>query len=234
MKYSTINYDSNRPMPNVVKAPTNSDIGVAIKVWKDGQEIDAGLSVNGISAASTRNGWQLFELSTDSGFGRVDYDVRAVKEASAYAEIEDMCLTGNSTPRDKTSNLSPWDLYDTTLADKRLYAKDVKNYETIAIISTSTQVSSTVVPLENTGFHFGDSVYYPIDGMWCLRVGSEYIPSYEYMEVSSSVPVRAQLKMPAHSDISVILNLNVDSGDGFNDNYKLTVVGENENAIEVK
>lgn len=40
--------------------------------------------------------------------------------------------------------------------------------------------------------------------------------------------------MPAHSDVSAILNLNVDSGDGFNDNYKLTVVGENENTIEVK
>lgn len=155
MKYSTINYDSNRPMPNVVKAPTNSDIGVAIKVWKDGQEIDADVSVDGLSASSTRNGWQLFDLSTDSGFGRVDYDVMALKEASAYADIDDMCLTGNSTPRDKTSNLSPWDLYDTTLADKRLYAKDVKNYETLAIISTSTQVSSFVLPLENTGFHFG-------------------------------------------------------------------------------
>ena len=110
----------------------------------------------------------------------------------------------------------------------------MKNYETIAIISTSTKVSSTVVPLENTGFHFGDSVYYPIDGMWCLRVGAEYVPSYEYFDVSSSTPVRVQLKMPAHSNVSAILNLNVDSGDGFNDIYKLTVVGENENTIEVK
>lgn len=234
MKYSAINYDSNRPMPNVVKSPTNSDIGVAIKVWKDGQEIDADISVDGLSAASTRNGWQLFDLSTDSAFGRAEYDVRAVKEASAYAEIEDMFLTGNSTPRYKTQNLTPWDLYDTPLAEKRLYARDVKNYETIAIISTSTQVSSFVVPFENTGFNFGNVYYYPVDGMWCIRLGTEYIPSYEYMDISSSVPVRAQIMEPAHSSISAILNLNVDSGDGLNDIYKLTVVGENENTIEVK
>lgn len=53
MKYSTINYDSNRPILNVVKAPLNSDIGVAIKVWKDGQLLDTDLSVDGLSATSS-------------------------------------------------------------------------------------------------------------------------------------------------------------------------------------
>lgn len=40
--------------------------------------------------------------------------------------------------------------------------------------------------------------------------------------------------MPAHSDVSVVLNLNVDSGDGFDDNFKLAVVQEDNNTIEVK
>ena len=175
------------------------------------------------------------ELSTGSSLGRTEYDVKAVKEASVYADIQETCLSGNSTPRDKTSNLTPWNLYDTSLADKRLYAKDVVHYETVATISTSTQVSSFVIPFENTGISFSNGVYYyPVDGMWCLRVGSEYVPSQEYFDVSSSVPVRAQLKMPAHSDVSVVLNLNVDSGDGFDGNFKLAVVQEDNNTIVMK
>lgn len=128
MKYSTINYDSNRPMPNLVKAPLNSDIGVAIKVWKDGQLLDTDLSVGGISATSTRNGWKLFDLSTSSDYGRKEYEVRAFQEATAYADIEDTSLTGNTLSRDTSKNMFPFNLNDTILAGKTLYAKDVKLY----------------------------------------------------------------------------------------------------------
>ena len=40
--------------------------------------------------------------------------------------------------------------------------------------------------------------------------------------------------MPAHSGVSVVLNLNVDSGDGFDGSFKLAVVQEDSNTIEVK
>jgi hypothetical protein len=89
MKYSTINYDSNRPIPNVVKAPLNSDIGVAIKVWKDGQLLDADLSVDGLSATSTRNGWKLFDLSTGSDYGRKEYEVRAFNDIYKLTVVEE-------------------------------------------------------------------------------------------------------------------------------------------------
>lgn len=146
MKYSTINYDSNRPIPNVVKAPLNSDIGVAIKVWKDGQLLDTDLSVDGLSATSTRNGWKLFDLSTDSDYGRKEYEVRAFQEATAYTDIEDTELTGNSTSRDVTKNMFPFNLNDTSLAGKMLYAKDVKLYQTDAVISTAASISSFTLP----------------------------------------------------------------------------------------
>lgn len=55
-----------------------------------------------------------------------------------------------------------------------------------------------------------------------------------YIVVDSDTKSRAQIKMPAHYDVSIILKMKVDSGDGFNDIYKLTVVEENENRIEVK
>ena len=55
-----------------------------------------------------------------------------------------------------------------------------------------------------------------------------------YIVVDSETKSRTQMKMPAYSDVSIILKMKVDSGDGFNDIYKLAVVEENENAIEVK
>jgi hypothetical protein len=148
MKYSTINYDSNRPTQNVVKAPLNSDIGVAIKVWKDGQLLDTNLSVDGLSATSTRNGWQLFDLSTGSDQGRKEYKVRAFQEATAHADIENTFLSGNPLSRDRTVNMWPFNLNDTNLAGKTIYAKDVKLYETETVISTATSLSSFTLPYD--------------------------------------------------------------------------------------
>lgn len=167
MKYSTINYDSNRPIPNVVKAPLNSDIGVAIKVWKDGQLLDTDLSVDGLSATSTRNGWKLFDLSTGSDYGRKEYEVRAFNEATIYADIEDTCLTGNTTARDVTKNMWPFDLNETELAGKTIRAQDVKLYETEALISTATTISSFTVPYEQTGIKVGSMTLVPTDEGWC-------------------------------------------------------------------
>lgn len=87
MKYSTINYNLNTPMPKVVKAPLNSDIGVAIKVWKDGQLLDTDLSVDGLSATSTRNGWQLFELSSGSTPCFTKHEVAYEKENTYLSAV---------------------------------------------------------------------------------------------------------------------------------------------------
>ena len=234
MKYSTINYDSNRPIPNVVKAPLNSDIGVAIKVWKDGQLLDTDLSVDGLSATSTRNGWQLFELSTGSDYGRKEYEVRAFNQATSYADIEDTELTGNTYTRDRVTNLWPFDLNDTELAGKTIRAKDVKLYETEALISTATTLSSFTIQEENTGVYVGGLTLVPKEDGWCLKQGNDWVVVSSYIVVGSDTKSRAHFRMPANSDISVTLKLKVDSGDGFNDIYNLTVVEENENTIEVK
>lgn len=234
MKYSTINYDSNRPIPNLVKAPLNSDIGVAIKVWKDGEQIEIPLSVGGLSATSTRNGWQLFDLSTDSDYGRKEYEVRAFQEATAYADIEDTSLTGNTTSRDVTKNLFPFNLNDTSLAGKTVRGEDVKLYETEAVISTATGISSFTVPYEQTGIKLGGMILTPREEGWCVQQGGQWLVISSYIVVDSDTKSRAQIKMPAHSNASITLKMKVDSGDGFNDIYKLAVVEENENTIEVK
>ena len=47
MKYSTLEYDMNRPSIKVINVPLDSDYGVAVKVFKDGQLIETNLSVGG-------------------------------------------------------------------------------------------------------------------------------------------------------------------------------------------
>lgn len=66
MKYSTLEYDMNRPSIKVINVPLDSDYGVAVKVFKDGQLIQPSLSVGGEQATGTRADWQLFELSSGS------------------------------------------------------------------------------------------------------------------------------------------------------------------------
>ena len=66
MKYKTLEYNMNYPCLKKVVEPLESTYGLAIKVWKDNSIVDAGISVGGLSATSTKNGWQLFELSSGS------------------------------------------------------------------------------------------------------------------------------------------------------------------------
>lgn len=69
MKYATIEYDFNRPTNKVLTEPLNSDYGVAVKVYKDGQLVDADLSVDGVACEEGIDGWKLCELSTNSEEG---------------------------------------------------------------------------------------------------------------------------------------------------------------------
>ena len=66
MKYATIEYDFNRPSNKVLKEPLDSDYGIAVRILKDGELVEGDLSVDGISATTTTDTWQLFDLSTGS------------------------------------------------------------------------------------------------------------------------------------------------------------------------
>jgi hypothetical protein len=66
MKYATIEYDFNRPTNNVLTEPLDSDYGIAVRCWRDGNIVDSEISVGGISATTTTDTWQLFDLSTGS------------------------------------------------------------------------------------------------------------------------------------------------------------------------
>lgn len=48
MKYATIEYDFNRPSNKVLTEPLDSDYGIAVRCWKDGEIQDSDISVGGI------------------------------------------------------------------------------------------------------------------------------------------------------------------------------------------
>lgn len=69
MKYKALTFDANKPIPQQITEPLNSDYGVAVKVYKDGQLVDADLTVDGVACEEGFGGWKLCELSTNSEEG---------------------------------------------------------------------------------------------------------------------------------------------------------------------
>ena len=53
MKYATIEYDFNRPSNKVLTEPLDSDYGIAVRCWRDGNIVDSEISVGGTSATAT-------------------------------------------------------------------------------------------------------------------------------------------------------------------------------------
>ena len=75
MKYYKLEYDMNRPSTKCLPVPTNSDYGVAVKVYRDGELVNGDLSVGGLSA-TTKGDWKLVDLSSGSTEGIGELDVR--------------------------------------------------------------------------------------------------------------------------------------------------------------
>jgi hypothetical protein len=88
MKYATIEYDFNRPTNKVLTEPLDSDYGIAVRCWKDGEIQEYDISVGGISATTTSDTWQLFELSTGSTPCTKNYTVGMDKADTFNEEIE--------------------------------------------------------------------------------------------------------------------------------------------------
>ena len=84
MKYSTLEYDMNRPSIKVINVPLDSDYGVAVKVFKDGQLIQPNLSVGGYTPTGTRADWQLFELSSGSEPCKKLMEVQAAEVSGSH------------------------------------------------------------------------------------------------------------------------------------------------------
>lgn len=87
MKYQTIVFDINKPTLKQVKVPLESDYGVAVKVYKDGQPVSADLSVGSVACTEGPNGWKLAELSSGNTPTTKYLPVEASKAPSMSASV---------------------------------------------------------------------------------------------------------------------------------------------------
>ena len=78
MKVQTIKYDVDKPTPQQITVPLNSDYSLGVKVYKDGEQIELKsnqLSVDGEVATGQENSYNIFELSSGSDVGMKQLDV---------------------------------------------------------------------------------------------------------------------------------------------------------------
>lgn len=102
MKYFTIDHDMNRPMPNQINVPLNSEYGIGVRVFKNEQPIELGmdeLSVNGMSAVTQVGGYNLYELSSGDVQTMKTVDVDVTKAPTLYKEFNPVGEAVNTTSR---------------------------------------------------------------------------------------------------------------------------------------
>lgn len=75
MKVQVIVYDANKPIPRQIVVPTNSEYAIGIKVTKDGNVIDNGLTVGGVEPTNTIGDYSIFYLSSDSTEGMKQFEL---------------------------------------------------------------------------------------------------------------------------------------------------------------
>ena len=99
MNIQTIEYDARMPVQKQITVPTNSDFAVGIKVYRDGKEVDVKrheLSVNGQIASDQRNGYNIFELSSNGDVGMTSLDVDV--QSGIYGQVSNEKEQINARP----------------------------------------------------------------------------------------------------------------------------------------
>ena len=102
MKYKTITFDANRPVAKQITEPLDSDYGIAVKVYKDGEPISADLSVDGAACTYGPDGWHLAELSSGNVETMKIVDVDVAKDPTINKEINPIGEAVNTSSRTKT------------------------------------------------------------------------------------------------------------------------------------
>lgn len=69
MKYQILEYNANQPIMKQLTVPLESEFGIAVKVTKDGEQLElssSDVTVGGIQASDVRGGYVLADLSSGS------------------------------------------------------------------------------------------------------------------------------------------------------------------------
>lgn len=90
--YITVDYDINQPSNKVVTVPIDSDYNLAVRVFKDGEQVELSgteLLVDEQPATEVVNGYSLFDLSTGSTACTKELGVEVNKVSGEIYEYED-------------------------------------------------------------------------------------------------------------------------------------------------
>ena len=80
MQYKTVTFDANFPTPQQITEPLDSDYGIAVKVYKDNEPVDASkVKIGDNTGTEGSDGWKFFELSSDSNEGMKTVEVEVTE-----------------------------------------------------------------------------------------------------------------------------------------------------------
>lgn len=232
MKYKALTFDTNRPIPQQITEPLNSDYGVAVKVYKDEQLVDADLSVDGVACVEGFDGWKLCDLSTNSEEGTKKIIVAVDKQPTTYAELDTTKTMTGTNPIPLPVNTS-FDVIVFAQELPELVGKTI-NFKDFSfdISATLTDARGTTYPeFNNTNkrIYTSDSNFYYITGDGFLLNGT-YYQSITLGEQSKFV---AQTKVQGSYTVVFDIDFKVDSKDGLTASFPLYVQQKNMNYFKI-
>ena len=203
MKYYTLEYDMNRPSVKQLNVPTDSDYGVAVKVYRNGELVDGDISVGGLSATEGSGDWQLVKLESGSTATTEKLDVDFHKASTLEGDFTGEVSAKNtrSQPQQKAFTLPLSDFLD---KDLTITPRDINlellqkrtagvNEEYGDFADTSTQYAKVNSLLTFTGTPYSTNLYCSLvntndgaDGKFTLLVQQD---DKGYIEVKKEEPV---------------------------------------------
>lgn len=256
MKYYKLEYDMNRPSVRQLNVPTDSDYGVAVKVYRNGELLDGDISVGGLSATEGSGDWQLVKLESGSTATTGKLDVDFHKPSTLEGDFTGEISAENSKTRPKNvavaipiSALCDSDL---TITPKDINLELFQKREAAIgeeygdFTDISTQFAKVNSLLTFTGTPYSTNLYCSLG----TPAGTGYIP-YTWMyfkagegNVSDSDPKTiphdtgkiylASLYMVASKKAEVKYRITINTNDGVNGKFTLLVQQSDKGYIEVK
>ena len=110
MKYKTITFDANRPIAQQITEPTNSEYGIAVKVFKNDEAVDASkVSIqNADKVETTEDGWSLYKLSSDGNEGMKTVEVGVTEGGGCGGVSYTKSVEGYETSIDNENQEAFW------------------------------------------------------------------------------------------------------------------------------
>lgn len=225
MKYAMIEYDFNRPTNKVLKEPLDSDYGIAVRLWKDGELVEGDLSVGGISATTTTDTWKLFDLSTGSTPCTKNYTVGIDKPDTFSVEVDaPQVQLKNSLPVAMNVNkeipLSTW-------LPAGEYNKNWFGLPQVAVVSGSTSGDWEDFEDANEIWIYPQALartyyyaQYVKGGKWNWYNNGSDSPIFTF---DNGAVIRLNWHFKKAGQISATLNMDVNSNDGAKGDFNLQV-----------